>query len=86
MEKDSTPAINNPICPTEEYAIKDFMSGCRKQMNLVIIAPIREILRNGVEYVLLNIEIIFVIRINPYPPSFKRTAARIIDPEIGAST
>lgn len=27
-----------------------------------------------------------IIRIMPYPPSFKRTAARIIDPAMGAST
>lgn len=26
------------------------------------------------------------IRMMPYPPNFKRIAARIIDPEIGAST
>lgn len=28
----------------------------------------------------------FDIRIRPYPPSFSRTAARIIDPATGAST
>lgn len=26
------------------------------------------------------------IRVRPYPPSFKRIAARIIDPAMGAST
>lgn len=29
---------------------------------------------------------IIMNRINPYPPNFRRTAARIIDPSIGAST
>lgn len=29
---------------------------------------------------------IVVIRIIPYPPSFRRTAARIIEPAMGAST
>lgn len=27
-----------------------------------------------------------IVRINPYPPSFRRIAANIIDPAIGAST
>jgi len=29
---------------------------------------------------------IFIIRIRPYPPSFSRMAAKIIEPAIGAST
>lgn len=33
------PAVNKPICPTEEYAINDFISGCRIQIVLVIKAP-----------------------------------------------
>ena len=35
-----TPAISNPIWPTEEYAIIDFMSGWRMQIRLVKRAPI----------------------------------------------
>lgn len=38
------PLVIRPICLTEEYAIKDFRSVWRIQMNLVIIAPINEIL------------------------------------------
>ena len=33
------PANIMPICPTEEYAIKDFKSGWRRHKNLVITAP-----------------------------------------------
>jgi len=35
----SSPASIRPICPTDEYAINDFKSGCRKQINLVVQAP-----------------------------------------------
>jgi len=41
---DIIPAVNSPICPTDEYAINDFKSVCRKQINLVIHAPHRAIL------------------------------------------
>jgi len=36
---DKIPASINPIWPTEEYAIKDFKSGWRIQINLVNVAP-----------------------------------------------
>lgn len=36
---DISPAMRIPICPTDEYAIKDFMSVCRKQIILVMHAP-----------------------------------------------
>jgi hypothetical protein len=39
----SAPATISPICPTEEYAIKDFRSDCRKQIRLVETAPIKAI-------------------------------------------
>lgn len=29
----------SPMCPTDEYAINDLMSDCRRQIKLVIIAP-----------------------------------------------
>lgn len=35
--------MSRPIWPTEEYAIRDFISGCRVQIILVIIAPHIEI-------------------------------------------
>jgi len=38
-EYDIIPASIIPICPTDEYAIKDFISGWRRQISLVIIAP-----------------------------------------------
>lgn len=40
------PEIKIAIWPTEEYAIKDFISVCRKQIILVIKAPHMEILIN----------------------------------------
>lgn len=83
---DISPEMRIAICPTEEYAIKDFISVCRRQIILVIIAPHRETLINiGLTRLLIekNIE---DIRSRPYLPSFKRTAARIMDPATGAST
>jgi len=41
---DRIPPVTRPICLTEEYAIRDFTSVCRMQINLVITAPIKEIL------------------------------------------
>ena len=64
----------------------DLRSGCRRQINLVITPPTKEILIRGA---LRWAEIWgnrMVIRNSPYPPSFRRMAARIIDPAIGAST
>jgi len=55
------------------------------QINLVSIAPYNETLINILFGIKLNGKI-DIIRINPYPPSFSKTAARIIDPAIGAST
>jgi hypothetical protein len=43
---DIIPVSINPICPTDEYAISDFRSGCRIQINLVAIAPVIERLIN----------------------------------------
>lgn len=39
----NTPAIINPMCPTDEYAIIDFMSDCRRQIIDVITPPIMAI-------------------------------------------
>lgn len=33
------PAVRRPMWLTDEYAISDFISGCRTQINLVIVAP-----------------------------------------------
>lgn len=35
----SIPATISPICPTDEYAISDFISDCRKQIIDVITPP-----------------------------------------------
>jgi len=67
--------------------MRAFRSVCRTQMILVISAPqeqnvtsTRDKDSNDTE------ENNFISRINPYPPSFSKIAARIIDPATGAST
>jgi hypothetical protein len=72
--------------PTDEYAIRDFRSGCRIQINLVAIAPVIDRLINiddDIETIFWNM---IDIRARPYPPSFSKIAASTIDPAIGAST
>lgn len=83
---DNIPASIKPIWPTDEYAIKDFRSGCRMQIKLVTDAPVIA--------TLVSIEVLMWhewgkmvnIRASPYPPNFRRIAASTIDPAIGAST
>jgi len=83
---DKAPANMSPMCPTDEYAISDLRSGCRRQIILVKIAPIMDILIR-IDWIFISADVKFVIiRIMPYPPSFRRMAAKIIDPAIGAST
>lgn len=48
-------------------------------------APTREILINRLVGTAGDF-MIYIIRISPYPPSFRSTAARIMDPAMGAST
>lgn len=75
----------NPMWATEEYAINDFKSFWRIQFILVIIAPINLILIiQGLNNFIFDKR--GITRIKPYPPSFNKTAARIIDPSNGAST
>lgn len=40
LEFDSIPATISPIWPTDEYAINDFISVCRRQIIEVITPPI----------------------------------------------
>lgn len=81
------PANIIPMCPTDEYAIRAFMSDCRIQIIPVTIAPHSEIaISNLVTLDENNFVTVYVIRSKPYPPSFSRIAAKIIDPAIGAST
>lgn len=51
-ELDNIPVSISPICPTDEYAIRDFKSGCRIQIILVMIAPIIEILISIVDEII----------------------------------
>lgn len=83
---DIVPAINNAICPTEEYAIRDFISVCRVQMAPVTQAPhiaIDEIMGDSDEF---NQTRALAARRIPYLPNFSKMAARTIDPATGAST
>lgn len=79
-------AITRPMWLMEEYAIKDFKSVCCRQVRLARIAPQRARTRNGRNMSVFVVGIVCIIRIMPYPPSFRRIAARTIDPAIGAST
>jgi hypothetical protein len=79
------PASISPMWPTDEYAINDLRSGWRRQIILVITAPIIDIL-TSIDWIFDSIGRFVIIRIMPYPPSFSKIAAKIIDPAIGAST
>lgn len=79
-------AVIKPIWLTDLYAISDFKSVCRIQIILAIIAPSRvKLIRRELRVILIcwNEN---AIRSSPYPPSFSRIPARIIDPDTGAST
>lgn len=86
LEFEFTPATTKPMCPTEEYAIKDFRSVCRIQINLVTTAPVRATLTIMEERDFSMWLNKYDIRNSPYPPNFSKIAAKIIDPAIGAST
>lgn len=62
------------------------MSVCRKQIKLLITPPIMEIVKKKKENFILESFNLGRILIIPYPPSFNRIPAKIIDPETGAST
>lgn len=66
--------------------MSDFRSVCRRQMELVMIMPHSDKRMKGYAMDLVIGSKIMEIRIIPYPPSFSRMAARIMDPAIGAST
>jgi hypothetical protein len=53
-------------------------------MMQIITPPIR--LKNCIAGLRLEFRVKGIIRITPYPPSFNRMAAKIIDPNTGAST
>ena len=67
-----------------EKAIKTFISSCLKQITPTNTPPQREkiisdISNKGLKIILLKTKI-------PIPPNFRRTPARIIEPNVGAST
>lgn len=66
--------------------MRDFRSVWRRQMELVIRAPHRARVMNGYSRSSDGGVVRRVIRIMPYPPSFRSRAASSIDPAIGAST
>jgi len=61
------------------------MSGWRRQIKLVIIAPYNDSLSRNLFWINDTGNNV-IIRISPYPPNFNRIAASTIDPAIGAST
>lgn len=71
---------------TDEYAIRAFRSVWRRQIELVMIIPHKDSIKKGYAIWLVSGLSSAVMRIIPYPPSFRSTAARTIDPAIGAST
>ena len=63
-----------------------FISLWRLQVRAVDRAPAREILIIQGLIALVVFSIMGMIRISPYPPSFSKMAAKIMDPSMGAST
>lgn len=76
--------IKNLIWATEEYAIIAFRSLCWRQIKAVKTLP--QALTDEIKTDNVNVFIIIISRKIPIPPSFKSTAARIIEPPNGAST
>lgn len=63
-----------------------FRSGWRRQIRLVIIIPHSARIINGRYASWVVGDSMDNIRMIPYPPNFRRIAAKTIDPAIGAST
>lgn len=80
------PATISPMWPTDEYAISDFISVCRKQIKLEIKAPNKASKVTSLQEIATWLGNKVVARISPYPPNFRRMAAKIIEPATGAST
>ena len=81
------PIVTKPICAIDEYAINFFISSCMSATNEVyIIAIILKVKINGVKYSEAKGNIPTENLRNPYPPIFKRIAARTTEPGVGAST
>lgn len=83
---DKIPAVTRPICLTDEYAIKAFISVWRRHKVLAIHAPQILKIKIGVDKWYDIKKKFEYSRNNPYLPSLRRIPARIIEPETGAST
>lgn len=66
--------------------MRDFKSICCRQISPVITIPHKANAMKGYVKILLVGSTSEETRIIPYPPSFSKTAARIMEPAIGAST
>lgn len=78
--------ITKDIWATEDRAIKNLISVWNKQIRAISIPPAIDHESMKVQILSYKECILEAIRMIPYPPSFSRIAARIIDPAIGAST
>jgi len=78
------PIITSAIWTTEEYAITTFISLWTRQKILKIPPPIN--VNENIWHITTLTPVILTRRKIPYPPNFKRTPARIIEPDTGAST
>lgn len=83
---DMTAAVNNPMWPIDEYAMRAFRSVWRMQIALVTQAPTRHRDISIGARVELRCGKSELSRMRPYLPSFSRMAARIMEPASGAST
>lgn len=79
-----TPVITSAIWTTEEYAITTFISLWTRQKILKIPPPIN--VNENIWHIRTLTPVILISRKIPYPPNFRRTPARIIEPDTGAST
>lgn len=71
---------------TDEYAINDLKSVCRTVNRVVMAAP-QDVIANIVGVIgYINRGKEVRRRRSPKPPSFSKSAAKIIDPAVGAST
>lgn len=78
--------ITSAMWLTEEYAMSDFRSVWRRQIELVMIMPHNDSIINGYDMKSVIGFRSSEIRNMPYPPSFSRIAARTMEPAMGAST
>ena len=78
--------ITSAMWLTEEYVMSDFRSIWRRQVELVMIMPHKDSMMNGYAIKSVTGFRSSVTRSMLYPPSFSRTAARTMEPAMGAST